>query len=74
MDISPTRVDDSGDPRKMLQAFCDNGFDGDVDRAALALGRSVNEVRELLDNGGTIDEDLVIKIRGIAQERGIDIE
>jgi hypothetical protein len=61
--------------RALLQNFCENGFEGDVSRTALVLGRRTDEIEEMLSGGADfIDEDLILKIRGIADERGISIE
>jgi hypothetical protein len=59
--------------REMLRAFCDNGFDGNTESAALVLGRPEQELRSMLDGSEDIDEDLLMKLRGIAHEREIDI-
>ncbi len=57
--------------RDMLRSFCDNGFDSDMEKAALVLGRPVDELTEMLAAESSIDDDLAMKIRGIAQERNI---
>ena len=78
MDLSSDNiVDDAGTyqngARDILQAFCDNGFSGDVDKAGLALGRPAGELNEMLDGDAEVDDDLVMKARGIANERGFEI-
>jgi hypothetical protein len=77
MDIDQNTVDDEGTGQaeavEMLRAFCDNGFNGDIDQAALALGRTTGDLREMLDGTTEIDDDLVSKLRGIAQERSIGL-
>jgi plasmid maintenance system antidote protein VapI len=71
-------VDDQGttqeQAQKMLEDFCNKGFNGEIGKAALVLGRPTEEIKNFLDGEETIDDDLAMKIRGIAQERGIDIE
>ena len=57
----------------LLEAFCRNGFDGSVEETALVLGRTPEEIEGILSGGETLDEDLEMKLRGIAQERNIDI-
>ena len=59
--------------RSMLRDLCRNGFDGNVGDTALALGREEESIAAALE-GDEIDEDLIVKIRGIAQERNIPIE
>ncbi len=56
-----------------LRSFCENGFEGDIAASALVLGRPEEEINRMLDGIEPIDEDLVMKLRGIAEERGIDI-
>jgi hypothetical protein len=76
MDIGPAATDQTTDntkARQLLQRFCDNGFDGSVSACALVLGRTEGELGEMLHEDAAVDEDLVIKLRGIADERGIDI-
>ncbi|MFL6211831.1 MAG: hypothetical protein ACJ74W_23500 [Pyrinomonadaceae bacterium] len=60
--------------RALLRSLRDNGFDGDDARLAQALGRPVEEVQAWLTGGTPVDDDLIMKARGIAQERGITIE
>lgn len=59
---------------ELLNNLCENGFAGDAEELALTLGRDEEEIEEFLSGEGEIDEDLLMKIRGIAQERGIEIE
>jgi len=37
------------------------------------LGRPVSELREMLDGQSGVDEDLEMKMRGIAKERGFRV-
>ena len=62
------------DETEMLQSFIDNGFDGSLEQAGLVLGRPEEELQRMLDGVEPVDEDLVMKVRGIAQERGIDVD
>jgi hypothetical protein len=71
MDGSESSQDEA---RGMLQALCDNGLDGSVENAAVALGRDGDLVRQVLEGDEQADDDLIIKVRGIAQERNIPIE
>lgn len=70
-------VDDKGttqeEAREIFRAFCDNGFNGDISQAALVLGRTPDEVQGILGSGDVIDDDLMAKVRGIAETRGIDL-
>jgi hypothetical protein len=58
---------------RLLQQLCNNGFDGSISACALALGRDAQEIGDMLNESSAVDEDLVMKIRGIAEERGIEI-
>ena len=59
--------------QEMLENLIDNGFDGDVEQAALVLGRPSDELVDMIDGNENIDDDLAMKIRGIAEERDIEI-
>lgn len=65
---------DQMNARQLLHTFCENGFDGSINACALVLGRDSGELGNMLHEGAVIDEDLVMKLRGIAEERGIDLE
>jgi hypothetical protein len=70
-------VDDQGTDqqgaREMLRRFCERGFKNDVAAAALVLGRPEDELRQIMDEQFFVDDDLAMKIKGIAQERNINI-
>jgi hypothetical protein len=59
--------------REILRRLRDQGFDADDEKLAVALGRPVEEVQSWTGGDAPIDDDLIMKARGIAQERGIDI-
>lgn len=58
----------------MLRLFIDNGFAGNLNETATALGRREEDLSGMLDGREEIDDDLAMKMRGIAQERGFTIE
>lgn len=70
-------VDDQGttqaDARKLLNNFCRQGFDNKLNEAALALGRPKDELENFLNGNEEIDDDLMMKIRGIAGQRNIEL-
>ena len=70
MEIGETSENEA---RETLRAFCDNGFDGSTESAALVLGRPEQELRRMMDGSEEIDKDLLMKVRGIANERDIDV-
>jgi len=64
-----------GQGREMLRRLRDAGFDGDDEKFAVALGRPVEQVQGWTAEGAEpVDDDIVMKARGIAGERGIEIE
>ena len=71
-------VDDKGtgqeDAQHMMQALRDQGFDSNNENLAKALGRSNEQVEAMINGSETIDDDVIMKARGIAQNRGIQIE
>ena len=58
----------------LLKRLRDEGFDSDDEKLAVALGRPAEEVRAWMQGAEQPDDDIIIKARGIAQERGIEIE
>jgi hypothetical protein len=60
--------------REIIQRLRDQGFEGDDERLAVALGRPVEQVQAWTSGEAeTVDDDIVMKARGIAKERGLDI-
>ena len=72
------QVDDKGtdqeEAQHMLEALRDQGFDSDNEKLAKALGRTIEQVDGMIKGAETIDDDVVMKARGIALHRGIQIE
>ena len=72
------QVDDKGTDQEqaqhMIEALRDEGFNGDNEQVAKALGRTIEQVEGMIDGTETIDDDVVMKARGIALNRGIQIE
>jgi len=71
-------VDDKGtnqeEAQHMLGALRDQGFDSDNEKLAKALGRTIEQVDGMIKGTETIDDDVIMKARGIALNRGIKIE
>ena len=71
-------VDDKGTDQEtaqhMLEALRDQGFDSDNEKFAKALGRTNEQVDGMIKGAETIDDDVVMKARGIALHRGITVE
>jgi hypothetical protein len=72
-------VDDRGTSetggREILKRLRDAGFESDDEKLAVALGRPVEEVQGWMADGADepVDDDIVMKARGIAKERGIEL-
>jgi len=78
MEVESKIVDDRGtdqsQAQEILRSFCENGFKGDDEKAGLVLGRPPEEIRDMIDGDVDVDDDLVMKVRGIAEERGIQLQ
>ena len=71
-------VDDRGtdqtEARALLKKLRDNGFDESDEKLAVALGRPVEQVSAWTQGVEPVDDDVVMKARGIAKDRNIEIE
>lgn len=71
-------VDDRGTGQRvalqMLRNLRDGGFEASDEKLALALGRPVAELLDWESGQLIIDDDVVMKARGIAMLRGVVIE
>ena len=76
--ISNEAVDDRGtnqtEGRAILKRLRDNGFESSDEKLAVALGRPIEEVEAWTGGAEPVDDDVIMKARGIAKERGIAIE
>jgi plasmid maintenance system antidote protein VapI len=71
-------VDDKGtdqaQAKEIIRNLRDRAFDADDDQLAVALGRTVEQVQTILNGTEPVDDDLVMKARGIALHRGVEVE
>lgn len=71
-------VDDMGTSQqkaaKILRRLRDRAFESSDEKLALALGRPAEEVAGWQSGSILIDDDVVMKARGIAMNRGVIIE
>jgi hypothetical protein len=71
-------VDDRGTGQdkavQILRTLRDRAFDASDEKLAVALGRPVQEVAEWNAGEALIDDDVVMKARGIAMHRGVAVE
>ena len=74
MDTNLDRGSTQTDAIHILKALRDKAFDSSDEKLALALGRPTEEVEAWTSGSAPIDEDAVMKARGIAMQRGIEIE
>jgi hypothetical protein len=58
----------------LLKRLRDAGFEGDDLKFSVVLGRPVEEVEAWMRGAEPPDDDIIMKARGIAKERGIEIE
>ena len=58
----------------LLRRLRDQGFEGDDLKLSVALGRPVEEVQAWMQGGEPPDDDIIMKARGIAKERNIEVE
>jgi hypothetical protein len=75
---SKTATDDRGttesEGRALLKHLRDAGFEGSDEKLAVALGRPLEEVQGWMGAAEPVDDDVVMKARGIAKQREIEIE
>lgn len=71
-------VDDRGTSQKqaarMLHKLRDRGFEANDEKVAIALGRTAEEFQAFCSGRETIDDDVIMKARGLAMHRNIRIE
>lgn len=60
--------------RAILKNLRDQGFEGSDEKLALALGRPVEEIQGWTGAAEPVDDDVIMKARGIARERGLEVE
>jgi hypothetical protein len=77
-EVMANQVDDQGtseaEGRDLLKRLRDAGFDGSDEKLAVALGRPIEEVQGWMSSSEPVDDDVVMKARGIAEQRGITVE
>ena len=75
---SEQEVDDRGtsqsEGRALLRRLRDRGFDANDEKLAVALGRPVEQVEAWTGGAEPVDDDVIMKARGIANDRNIEIE
>jgi uncharacterized protein HemX len=71
-------VDDQGtdqnEAARLLKNLRDRAFQASDERLALALGRPTDEVRGWNTGQDVIDDDVIMKARGIALQRGVTLD
>ena len=71
-------VDDKGTDQAQAQEIIknlrDRAFGGSDENTAVALGRSVEQVQAVINGSEPVDDDLVMKARRIALNRGVEVE
>jgi hypothetical protein len=59
---------------ELLRRLRDDGFDGDNERLATALGRPSKTVEAWMEGAESLDDDIIMKARGIATQRGVEVD
>ncbi|HSE32800.1 MAG TPA: hypothetical protein VLA93_14600 [Pyrinomonadaceae bacterium] len=71
-------VDDQGttqdEAAQILRNLRDRGFEASDEKLALALGRTADEIQAFSSGREVIDDDVIMKARGIAMHRGIRVD
>jgi hypothetical protein len=65
---------DQTEAANMLRQIRDSAFDASDEKFAVALGRPTEEIRRWTSGSGVIDDDAVMKARGLAIQRGVEIQ
>ena len=73
-DAVDDRGTDAAGGLALLKRLRDAGFESDDLKFSVALGRPVEEVEAWMRGAEPPDDDIIMKARGIAKERGIEIE
>jgi hypothetical protein len=68
-----TKSSEQSDAANTIRNLRDRAFDSSNEKLAVALGRPTEEIEAWAAGSETIDDDAVIKARGIALERGIEV-
>ena len=70
-------LDDAGTTDEMavhiIRTVRDRAFEGSDEKLALALGRPAEQIRAWLERSLAVDSDGLIKARGLADERNVDV-
>lgn len=70
-------IDDHGTNQEtasaILERVRDGAFDASDEKLALALGRPTEEVTGWMDGSEIIDGDVLLKVRALAMERGVEV-
>jgi hypothetical protein len=70
-------LDDQGttqeEAAEILQILRDDVFESSDEKLALALGRPPEEIKAWLSGNDIIDADVLLKARGLAMERGVEL-
>ena len=76
--MNENSVDSQGtgqaEARDMMNQLMSERFGGGgVEHLALVMGRPEDEIQRFMSGEEPIDDDFVMKMRGIAKERGVDL-
>jgi ribosome-binding protein aMBF1 (putative translation factor) len=66
-------LEQQAETRSIIRQVRDEAFDSSDEQLALALGRPVDQVRAMAEGAEEPDDDVVMKLRGIAEQRGVEL-
>ena len=71
-------LDDQGttakEARELLRDLLSKGFDHEIELLAQSLGRPTEELENFINGNEQIDEDLLMKMRGLIEERNLNVK
>jgi len=71
--MKETQASQQMDDPNIIRELRDKGFESSDERLAVALGRPPQEIAAMVEGSEEPDEDAVMKARGIAEQRGIEL-
>ena len=71
--MNETQASQQMDGPNIIRELRDKGFESSDERLAVALGRPPQEITAMVEGSEEPDEDTVMKARGIAEQRGIEL-
>jgi len=75
--MNENAVDDKGtgqtEARDMMNQLLNERFNGGLEHFSLVMGRPEDELQRFISGDEPLDDDFVMKMRGVAKERGFEL-